>query len=204
MDEGAAKQEKQPMDPKMLSISKDSFSTAFKELNPQESPSLWQKEGENEINELRENNPHVLNSIEELTKPYPEEKAKQMLRGALTFYRALRKDIEAKGKVLPKLTEEFVKEYDYQTLIRGAEIGEEAVLDEGLTSSEASDKARRRIVANFRNLEPELSEVVEKELGNQPNWRPEENDIYLGIIDMYSLMRVGLSDPKNFQESMGS
>ena len=200
MDEGTVEQERQPIDPKQLTVTKESFSTAFKELNLQTTTPV--AEGDIEKSELRKNNPHILESIEELAEPKPENERKRFVRGALIFHRALVKKEGSKRKVLPKLTKEFVEEYDYQTSIKGAQFGEESTFDEGLSIVERDRKARRRIVANFRNQAPELSKIIESELKTQPDWHPEhpeEDDIYSGIIDMYLLMRAGFSDPKNFQ-----
>ena len=50
--------------------------------------------------------------MEGLVAFYIEEKADQMFLGSLICHKALREEAEARGGILPRLTEEFVKGYD--------------------------------------------------------------------------------------------
>lgn len=191
MAEGVAEREGQPIISNLFPVSRDSVSTAFKELSPAA------EEEEKRI--LGETNPYVLASLKQFIEPYAEENAKQMRRGALIFHRALRKEAKSKGVVLPTFSEQFVKDYDEQAQSSADKYKEEAHRDRKLNAGEVGREFRRKNLVVFRNLEPEFSEIVEREFGAQPNWLPEEDFTYRGIIDQRLLFRAGCSDRKNYQ-----
>ena len=59
---------------------------------------------------------------------------------------------------------------------------------------------RRQRIVMFRNCEPEFSQIVEERLSSGSDWKPEEDLVYIGILDAYFLFREGFGNPENFQE----
>jgi len=199
MDGSAAEQERKLIN--LFPLSKQSVLSAFRELDSQENPSGAQTGEEENRGLLRESNPSVLADLERLLEPYTEENAKQMFWGALVFHRALRKEAKFKGVTLPTLTEQFIEYYEEKKENSAEQSRIGAFRDRNLSIDEAGREFRRRNIATFRNLEPEFSKVVESKLGTLPNWLPEEDFRYTGIIYQYLLFRKGFSDPKNFQSA---
>ncbi len=206
MAEDAKDQELKPITSNLFPVGEQSILRAFRDLIPPKNPSAVQiasaeaaEDEEKRI--LGETNPHVLTSFEIFLEFYTEEKAKQIFQGALIFHRALREEAESKGVTLPTFSEQFVQDYDQQTQNSADESAEVAFRYKKLSLEEAAREFRRTNIVIFRNLEPEFSKIVEKGFGAQPNWLPEEDFRYKGIIYQDLLFRAGCSDPKNFQKT---
>ena len=206
MAEGGKDQEVKPIISDLFPLREESVLKAFKGLIPSQNASLEQRASvqaalDEEERNLRATNPHVLTSFEIFLEFYTEENAKQMFWGALIFHRALREEAESKGVTLPTFTEQFVEDYDQQTQSSADKSAEEALRHKKLSREEAARGFRRTNIVIFRNLEPEFSKIVERGLGDKPNWLPEEDFRYRGIIYQDLLFRAGCSDPKNFQKA---
>jgi len=206
MSEGGLGQEKQPIISNLFPVGEQSILRAFSDLIPPKKPTADQiasaeAAADEERRILRETNPYVLTSFKIFLEFYTEEKAKQILRGALIFHRALRKEAESKGVTLPTFSEQFVEDYDQQTQTSADENLEEALRYKKLSPEEAARAFRKTNIVIFRNLEPEFSKIVERGLGAEENWLPEEDFRYKGIIYQDLLFRAGCSDAKNFQKT---
>lgn len=193
----------------LFPVGKQSVLTAFKDLIPPKNPSVDQlasaeAAADKEKRKLSETNPHVFNSFEELVGGYTQKKAKQMFLGALICHRALREEAKSRGGALPTFTEQFVQDYDIEQDRKAQEEinDKQQLIDiKVIGIKEITRQVRRNNIFNFRNLEPEFSEIVEKKkLGVQSGWLPEEDYRYTGIIYLHSLFKAGFSNPKNFKD----
>lgn len=192
------RQEEQTIGPNLFPLEIQPVLTAFENLNPREDSFSVKSAEDEESRILRETNPHALTSFEELLDSYTEDHAAQFRRGNLICHQALRLEAISRGGVLPTFTEQFVQDYDMDQERRA----EEEVVDKQLQRRpyQVSLQKRRANVTIFRNLEPEFSKIVEKELGVELGWLPEKDYTYSGIIYLYSLFRKGCSNPKNFRQ----
>lgn len=201
MDEGAAER-KNPIISSLFPVGEQSVLTAFGVLSP---ASEEEEEEEEEKRILRETNPYVLASFERLLESYTEKNAKQMLWGALIFYRALREEAKSKHVPLPTFTEQFVEDYDKQAQTNADKSAEEALRDKKLNLGKAAGVFRRNNIVIFRNLEPEFSRIVEEKLrSSQSNWLPEEDFKYTGILDMYFLFKKRTRRPQKLFRRKGN
>lgn len=167
---------------------------AFKNLNPPNNSSDDVKKAvDEEIGILGRTNIYASISFGNLLEYHPDKTvAAQLRRGNAICHQALR--LGANGE-LPKFTEEFVQVYDDE---QDRKVKEE-LNEKQLKPSEGVLPRRLKNVARFREFEPEISKIVEKKLrAGSRRWRPEQDYIYAGFIDLYFLFREGCSNPKNF------
>lgn len=188
MDEGSKDKEVKNTISDLFPLKKQSVVAAFETLNLDEEKQI-----------LSKTNPHVLTSFEEFLEYYSKKNAEQMLFGALVCHRALREEARVRGGALPTFTERFIEDYDDQAQSTTDKSAEEALYHKKLSPEQTGREFSRQNIVVFRNKEPDFSKIVERELGAQPNWLPEEDFRYRGLIDQYLIFRKGCSDPKNFQ-----
>ncbi|MEK7517323.1 MAG: hypothetical protein AAB583_02145 [Patescibacteria group bacterium] len=198
MDEGKTEKREKPIN--LFPIGRQSVLDAFKRLNYKEN-SVSLQEAKEEERELGQSNPHVLTDLERLLELHTEESAKQLFRGTLISHRALQNEAKHRGLVLPRLKEEFVEGYAEQKESSAEKSKMEAWHDKKLDTYQAAGEFRKSEISKFRNLEPEFSSIAERELNDRPNWIPEEDIVYRGIIYEYLLLREGFSDAKNFSKN---
>lgn len=187
MDEGARNPEKKIVVSDLFPIKQQSITAALGELNLDEERRM-----------LSNDNRHVFDSFEELRESHREDKAKQSLLGNLICYCALREEARSRGGVLPRLTKQFVHDYDEE---KEKDVQNE-LLGKKLSKNKVGQQIRRAKVVMFRNFEPEFSRIIEEKFGDQPNWRPENDSRYSGVINLYLMFRAGCGDLKKFSKNI--
>lgn len=184
----------------LFPLGKEPVLAAFRALSPLENSSA--QEAVNEETEIfRETNPHAFNQFvgfaqEMKNKKVAEEAINQMFWGAMVCHRVLREQAKLKGGVLPKLTTEFIEEYNEE----GSEKTRAMSVDKGITVQQVASQLSNMDLVAFENWEPEFSQIVTAKLGLQSDLRRAKDLKYTGIVDLYCLFREGCSDPKNFQK----
>lgn len=203
MGEDVIEQEKQPIVRDLFPVEKEYVLTAFKSLDPQDESSSVRAEVEDEGLILKTTNPHAFASFENLVVDYyPEIHEVKMRWGILICYRALRLKAVSKKVTLPELTQKFVQDYDEEQDKMAEKKADEKISYQSKTQTGLEIK--REHISEFRNLEPEFSQIAEGKLRVGSDWLPEEDRIYLGIIDAYFLFRKGFSYPKNFSKAFSN
>jgi len=197
MAEGAKDQELKPIISNLFPLEGKFVLTAFEELSSISNPSGFQAEADRELAILRQTNLHVLEEIVQILRELPsKEDGDGIFAGILVCHRALRKEAESIGGQLPTFTDEFTKRYYEEEEDNILEQSEDKKVDR----MQAAMQVKRQQLVQFENWEPEFSTIAKKLLAERgADWHPEENPMYLGITNFYSLFRAGCSDPKNFQ-----
>ena len=176
-------------------LKRQSVLTAFKNLGHQKDFNDVKKAVDEEIGILGRTNIYASISFGNLLEYYTADVTTQVRRGNAICHQALR--LGSKGE-LPKFTEEFVQAYDDE---EEKKLGEERFDGKQMSLQQAGVAKRQAKVDRFREFEPAISKIVERKLrAGSRQWKPEEDGIYKGFIDLYSLFREGCSDPKNFAE----
>lgn len=195
MAENARDRETQAIIPNLFPLGKEPVLAAFRDLSPIQNSSGFQEEADRELDILRQTNLHVLRRIVQSLRTLPsKEYGDQIVGGILVCYRALRKEAESRGGVLPTLSEEFIERYYVE---ERNNIGAEST-DKNLSIPQVAIQLNKQALVKFENREPQFSEIAREQLGGS-DWHPEEDLGYLGIINLCLLFREGCSDPKNFQ-----
>lgn len=194
MGEDRVEQEKQPIITNLFPVGKESVLTAFGDLSLTENPSGAEPVANQEMDILSETNRHVSDYDIEVLSQLPTEASDQLIFGVLICHRALREEARGRDGILPTLTAEFIQEaHDREVEAIRAES-----VDKQISIQQAATELSRMHIVEFQNMEPEFSETVRRKFGTQPDWDPEQDLRYAGIINTYLLFRTGLSDPKNF------
>ena len=199
MAEGAKDQERNPetkaaiLD--LFPLKRQSVLIAFTNLDPRNNSFHVTKAVEKEIGILGRTNIYASSSFGNLIGSYTEDAAAQLRRGYAICHQALR--LGAKGE-LPKFTEQFVQGYDDE---QDRKVKEVLNREKPQSVPLAELAIKQKNLAMFREFEPVISKIVESKLrAGSRQWKPEEDDIYRGFMDLYFLFREGCSDPKNFAE----
>jgi hypothetical protein len=183
MEEGAVKQEGQPIISDLFPVGAKSALAAFRDLSLQENPDGAEAAATQEMNILSETNRDVLDYDLGILLQIPREAGDQLFGGVLVCHRALREEAKARGGILPTFTDEFIQEFHN----KGVEALRARIANEQISDHQAASELTKLHLVEFQNMEPEFSKIVREKLGVHPDWRPEEDPRYLGIIHMHFL-----------------
>lgn len=203
MSEDVIEQERQPVISNLFPVEEQAARTVFRYLSRRGNPSGYKEEVDKEKNQLNEINPHVFlyikDTLGEISRQLGSKEAEdQIMWGVLISHRALRVKAKSREGVLPTLTDDFVKEFQKQEIENIITLAR----NENKSTNQAAKRIAKQELARFESYEPEFSQIAREELsGSDPNWDPEQDRRYSGIIDLYLLFREGCSDPKNFAQN---
>ena len=185
--------ERVPIISDLFPVGKEVALDAFGKLRLPDNSSDFMKIWDEEKPVLQDTNPYLLGSLEEDIESDRLDVTPKVWGSMLCIY-ALREKARMKEVAFPTFTRKFVDTYNREK-DRKLEKGD----TEGLSLSAMASRIRRLRVSQFRNHEEEFSGIVEERLRGGSDWRPEDDSRYMGIVNMYLLIRAGCENPQNYK-----